>query len=92
LGHASAAAKGALERGDKELMRNGGPLSLNYTGKYLQIHLTVEDEGALTAPWTATITYALDPAGWREVVCAENRHEYYNNKESDVPRADKPDF
>jgi hypothetical protein len=86
------AAKGALERGDKELMRNQGPLNLNYTGKYLQIHLTVEDEGAFTTPWTATITYARDPAEWREVVCAENRYEYYNKKESEVPRADKPDF
>jgi hypothetical protein len=86
------AAKGALERGDKELMRNQGPLNLNYTGKYLQIHLTVEDEGAFTTPWTATITYARDPAEWREVVCAENRYEYYNRKESEVPRADKPDF
>jgi hypothetical protein len=86
------AAKGALERGDKELMRNQGPLNLNYTGKYLQIHLTVEDEGAFTTPWTTTITYARDPGEWQEGVCAENRYEYYNHKESDVPRADKPDF
>ncbi len=85
-------AKGALERGDKELMRAQGPLNVNYTGKYLQIHLTVEDEGAFTTPWTTTITYARDPADWREVVCAENRYEYYNHKESEVPRADKPDF
>jgi hypothetical protein len=35
---------------------------------------------------------AIDPAGWREVVCAENRNEYYNNKESDVPHADKAGF
>ena len=27
-----------------------------------RLHLTVEDEGAFTTPWTATITYALDPA------------------------------
>jgi hypothetical protein len=25
-------------------------------------------------------------------VCADNRHEYYNNKDSEVPTADKPDF
>jgi hypothetical protein len=87
-----AEAKGALERGDKELMRNGGPLSAGYTGKYLQIHLTVEDKGAFTTPWTTTITYAKDTNEWREVDCAENRSEYYNRKESDVPRADKPDF
>jgi hypothetical protein len=29
---------------------------------------------------------------WVEIVCADNRHEYYNNKDSDVPTADKPDF
>jgi hypothetical protein len=87
-----AEAKGALERGDKELMRNGGPLSAGYTGKYLQIHLTVEDEGAFTTPWTTTITYAKDTNEWREVDCAENRHEYYNSKESDVPRANRSDF
>jgi hypothetical protein len=34
----------------------------------------------------------LDSNGWREIVCAENRREYYYNKDSDVPRADKPDF
>jgi hypothetical protein len=73
-------------------MRAQGPLNLNYTGKYLQIHLTVEDEGAYTTPWTTTITYARDPADWREIVCAENRYEYYSHKESEVPRADKPDF
>ena len=53
--------------------------------------MTVEDAGVFTAPWTATLTYA--PAnGGGEGVCAENRHEYYNNKDSDVPKADKPDF
>jgi len=29
---------------------------------------------------------------WPESVCSENTHEYYYNKESDVPKADKPDF
>ena len=37
------------------------------------------------------LTYApADRVG--ENICAENRHEYYNNKDSDVPKADKPDF
>jgi hypothetical protein len=27
-----------------------------------------------------------------ETICAENRHEYYNNKDSNVPTAVKPDF
>jgi hypothetical protein len=29
---------------------------------------------------------------WLEIVCPDNRHEYYNNKDSDVPTAHKPDF
>jgi hypothetical protein len=59
--------------------------------KFLQAQVTVEDEGVFTTPWTATLTYAPGNQGG-EGVCAENRHEYYNNKESDVPKADKPDF
>jgi hypothetical protein len=81
-----------LERGLKENQQQG-PLDKDYTGgKYLQVHLTVEDEGAFTMPWTATMTYIIDSNDWREVACAENRHEYYYGKESDVPRADRPDF
>jgi hypothetical protein len=37
------------------------------------------------------VTYApADPIP--EGVCAENPHEYYNNKDSDVPTAKTPDF
>jgi hypothetical protein len=82
------AAKDGLERSAKENMRFG---NLDRAGKYLQLHLTVEDEGVFTAPWSVTITYGRDPE-WAEVACAENRHEYYYNKDSDVPTADKPDF
>jgi len=83
------AAKEGFERDIKENMHFGPPP--NYKGKYLQLEFTVEDAGVFTTPWTATLTYA--PAnGGGEVICAENRHEYYNNKESDVPKADKPDF
>ena len=84
-------AKDALERGLKENQQQG-PIDNDYTGKYLQVHLTVEDEGVFTTPWTATMTYVLDSNEWREIVCAENLHEYYYNKDSDVPRANKPDF
>jgi hypothetical protein len=84
-------AKDALERGLKENQQQG-PIDNDYTGKYLQVHLTVEDRGVFTTPWTATMTYVLDSNEWREIVCAENLHEYYYNKDSDVPRADKPDF
>jgi hypothetical protein len=70
--------------GDAAWTRNGG-------GKFLQLHVTIEDEGVFTTPWTATLTYApADPVA--ESVCAENPNEYYNNKESDVPKAASSDF
>jgi hypothetical protein len=84
------AAKEGLERDAKENFRPGGPIAP--TGKFLQVHFTVEDEGVFTMPWTATITYRPGGGEWPEIVCAENRHEYYNNKDSDVPMADRPDF
>jgi hypothetical protein len=84
-----AAAKEGLERSAKENMRFG---NLDGAGKYLQLYLTVEDEGVFTTPWSVTITYGLASGELDEVVCAENRHEYYYNKDSDVPTAEKPDF
>ena len=55
-------------------------------------HFTVEDEGVFIAPWSATNTYRPGAGEWPEIVCAENRHEYYNNKDSEVPTAAKSDF
>ena len=86
------AAKEALERDAKENFRPPVDIDRNYRGKYLQVQFTVEDEGVFTMPWTATITYGRGSGAWEEIVCAENRHEYYYNKDSDVPTADKPDF
>src|SRR5215475_8345459 len=85
------AAEG-LERDAKENFRPPVDINRNYRGKYLQVHFTVEDEGVFTTPWTATITYGRGSGQWQEIVCAENTHEYYNNKDSDVPTAEKPDF
>jgi len=51
----------------------------------------MKDEGVFTTPWTATLTYVRDPAGWVELVCAESR-QWYSGKDAEVPRADKPDF
>jgi hypothetical protein len=87
----SEQAKEALEIDNKE-NQHFGDISHSEGGKYLQLHLTVEDDGVFTTPWTVTITYGRDPEGWNETVCAENPHEYYNNKDSDLPRANKPDF
>jgi hypothetical protein len=84
--------KDALERNNKEnWLFQGDAWSRHRGEKFLQAHVTIEDLGVFTTPWTATLTYA--PADQvDEGVCAENRNEYYNNKESDVPKAEKPDF
>jgi len=84
--------KDALDRNMKENWLPGGDLLSRHRGKFLQLHLTIEDEGVFTAPWTATLTYMPWPDQLPEQVCAENRAQYYSNDEADVPKADKPDF
>jgi hypothetical protein len=84
--------KDAIERGKKENWLPAGDVFSGHRGKFLQLHLTIEDEGVFTTPWTSTLTYVPGPAVWAEVVCAENTHQYYYKNEADVPRADKPDF
>ena len=86
------AAKEGLERDAKENRLVPGDIDPAHRGKFLQVKFTVEDEGAFTTPWTATITYRPAPGPWQEIVCAENQHEYYYNKDSEVPTAGKPDF
>ena len=101
------AAKEGLERDAKENfdLQRGPPgvtsvmlyVDPNYRGKHLQVQSTVEDQGVLTMPWSATITYrpgvnALGVIEWPEIVCAENIHEYYARRDSAVPRANKSDF
>jgi hypothetical protein len=86
------AAKDGIERDAKENRRIPGMRDPNYQGKFLQLQYTVEDEGVFTVPWSATITYGRGTDRWPETVCAENTFEYYNNKHSDVPTANKPDF
>jgi hypothetical protein len=85
-------AKEGLERDAKENQHPPVGIDRNYRGKHLQLHFTVEDPGVFTMPWTATITYGRGSEEWPETVCAENTHEYYNNKDSDVPTAEKFDF
>jgi hypothetical protein len=88
-----ADVKDALDRDNKEnvhVMINS--VDRNYRGKHLQLEFTVEDEGTFTTPWTATVTYLPSLVPWQEWVCAENIREYHNNRDADVPRAEKPDF
>lgn len=89
------ATKLALIPGEKENLRipvNDSGMGVDPEAKGLQLHFTVEDEGAFTMPWTANITYRRATGDWPEFVCVENVHEYYYNKNSDVPTAEKPDF
>jgi len=88
-----ADAKAALEQNDKEnSFVQVDSVNRNFRGKHLQLVFTVEDEGAFTTPWTATITYRPSLVAWEEDVCTENIQEPYYGKDSDVPRANKPDF
>jgi hypothetical protein len=64
----------------------------NYRGKYLQLKLTIEDDGVFTTPWSASITYGRLSTPWEEHACSENPHEYYPNGDPKVPVAGKPDF
>jgi hypothetical protein len=90
------ATKQAIARDAKENRQypnpdNGSPADPNYKGKGLQIHVTVDDKGAFTMPWTATVTLrrALDEL--LELVCVENT-KWYPGTDSAIPMADKPDF
>ena len=84
--------KDALERNAKENWMFIGDVFSKHRGKFLQVHVTIEDEGVFTSPFTATLTYVPSRNPLQEAVCAENVHEYYNNRDSDVPKSDKPDF
>jgi hypothetical protein len=70
---------------------NGLPADPSYRGKGLQIQITVEDDGAYTMPWSATVTLRRAVAEPQELVCADNTL-WYPGKNSAVPHADKPDF
>jgi hypothetical protein len=84
--------KGAIERNKQENWMFSGDVWSKHRGKFLQAQVTVEDTGVFTAPFTATLTYVPNPGLLPESICAENPHEYYNNRDSDVPKANKPDF
>jgi hypothetical protein len=86
----------AIERDAKENSHNnnpdnGSPADPNYKDKGLQIQVTVEDEGAFTMPWSATVTLRRAVDERLELVCAENL-QWYPGKSSAVPHADRLDF
>ena len=91
-------ARDALERNAKENIyvpptnaNANAEIDLNYRGKVLQLHVTVEDAGVFTTPWTTTVTYRPNIGTWAEYICTENPREI-SGKDSAVPQADKADF
>jgi len=84
---------------DRNIAENGPPatnqaasIDPNYRGKGLQVAFTVVDPNVFNTPWSGFATYSKADDLWTENVCAENTFEYYNNRDTAVPRADKPDF
>jgi hypothetical protein len=91
-----AQAKEAQERYEKTEGRAGGvaglmPLDPAHD-KGLQLQFTVLDPNVFTVPWTGQVTYHRTRVAWEEQVCAEGFHEYYSERDTDIPQADKPDF
>ena len=84
--------KDALDRNNKEnWLYQGDAWTRHRDKKFMQVHLTIDDAGVFTTPWTATMTYA--PAERvNEGACSENRRRFYEKDEVDVPRAEKRDF
>ena len=84
--------KAAMARNSKENIKIGEmDFDRDYRGPHLQLHFTVEDEGAFTLPWSATITYGRPLVEWAEHVCAEDT-QWFPGQEAAIPTADKPDF
>jgi hypothetical protein len=86
------AVKDTLARAAKENWRPGGPPNPNYSDKYLEVHFTVEDPGAFTTPWTASIIYLRDRLEWPEQACAENPFGFHHDQGAEIPMATKADF
>ena len=79
--------KDAIGRNKKENWLFLGDVFSNHRGKFLQLHLTIEDDGVFTTPWTATVTYVPGDDYLPEEVCAENVHQYYYDHSDTTFRA-----
>jgi len=86
-------AREAIARNDKEnFYVRQDSFDPSYRGKVLQLAFTVEDPGVFTTPWSSMITYRRSFNEWTDLICAENRHEYYHGADSAVPTAARSDF
>ena len=79
--------KDAIERNNKENWLFTGDVFSKHRGKFLQLHVTIEDEGVFTTPWTATLTYVPGRDQIAESVCAENPHEILQQRGSGRPES-----
>jgi hypothetical protein len=70
----------------------GAIVDRDYKGRGLQVRFTVEDKNMFVTPWSGLATYLHAAGEWVENVCAENIHEYYSGKDTNVPQAGEPDF
>ena len=89
----------AIEAESRNIKENGSSGNLQaagidarYKGKGLQVEFTVEDPNVFRMPWSGAATYRKSDGIWIENVCAENLHEYYNNRDTSAPQAGRPDF
>jgi hypothetical protein len=93
------AAKRATEKAIREqgygaagAINEGVMFDAEYMGKGLQVQFTMNDPNVFTTPWSAAVTYRRAADDWVEYVCPENTREYYANRNTDIPTADKSDF
>jgi len=62
-------------------------------GKTLQASITVEDPGAFTTPWTAVQRWKRrEGEPITELICADNRNDYFHNEIYPIPESPKGDF
>jgi len=91
-----AAARAAQDRALREYgppaTEQGAVVDSGYKGKGLQVQFTVEDRNMFVMPWSGLATYLHAAGEWVENVCAENIHEYYAAKDTEVPQAARRDF
>ena len=93
-----AEAKAAFDANEKDFGRvdtangNGVFIDFDYRGKGLQLEFVVDDPNVFTAKWGAKVTYLKAGGIWSEQVCAENTREYYDDIDTKIPAAERPDF
>jgi hypothetical protein len=89
---AKEAAEGHIKEDGSAGLGGNVAVDADYKGMGLQLQFTVEDEKMFTMPWSAAVTYRRIKGPWTEQICAENFHEYHTGNDTEIPRADKPDF